>query len=985
MAKQNKRPVFERKPEALQEFLQYLEDITKKDRGSALYEGYDVNPRAFRLPGRVVDPSGLGQDVYKEDTRFSRYEPTSIAFEAPQMGGQQVEQYDWQQPQLPEQQLPQFGQPEQLSQLTEQQVEPGSAREFQQLIEQVVAYPVMQSNDGGLVMSDGTIRYNDGTTRQATKQDIPRVVKELENGLVLLTDGSVINPNVTIGRGYQGVSGLSELLFGREQKVTQEYGNYNPNFYKSGYHSGVDFRTKDLDQNFSFALPFEVEVVDVVRAESGSPYGNSLLLRLPNGSMLRISHLSDMENVQPGTRVRAFDYLGTPGSTGLSTGEHLDVEYYKADGSRANPADFMFEAGDYVDYRQISESMQVDESQLSPESRAWVNAQRDLTSQGIEANPSPGMIQEYMARETQQAEPQETQQSQQAQQQNIPNQIASGIEKWNPTGQYGVGATELLRGDTEGARQELGQTAEGLAEKAGINTELGVGEMIRGEDPVQARISALSRQPKVPAEDRGLWGKTRQLLGNVSERVGDFLGIPEGSISETIAGGATKRTNQALANQIGGETPEQVPGIRQNIADIGQDLSQKAQGFIGQAGEGVEKLKSEGKDIAQGLFQKTPIMSLFEGQKAIGDTKGSTKFEGTAKVPQADTRDAFFKYGGADQFAKYLIDNAQEKKGGALGTDLFSREFYQDPNRVANVFGETSMGGEATGKYKDYLGSNIKEGFDEPYRTEIREEGDNLMEYKIPIREYFENKYWQEQKDKTPDILQSGFGYDQFQMPTTQRTERFGGEIPTSNLPAVFKSGAVDLFKKAGSEVARKVGDITKPIADVYKSSVPSGQIDIPSAFKSIFGTPSSKDISAPSQTSRVIGLTPAAQERQEEEQKAQTRQQTPGWVQNVHFYINEFGNEVPIGGSVKPGTSSGTYDTRQLDQRDTSPSVQSATPVEQAAQQYAQRATQPTQLSSWSKPPVTQQQQSRADIRNPAIYKSTQDWVRLLMQGAGR
>lgn len=69
-----KRKVFERRPDELQSYLQMLEELAKKDRGGGLYEGYDVNPRAFRLSqDKIADPSGLGQDRYLDSVRFAPY------------------------------------------------------------------------------------------------------------------------------------------------------------------------------------------------------------------------------------------------------------------------------------------------------------------------------------------------------------------------------------------------------------------------------------------------------------------------------------------------------------------------------------------------------------------------------------------------------------------------------------------------------------------------------------------------------------------------------------------------------------------------------------------------------------------------------------------------------------------------------------------------------------------------------------------------
>lgn len=942
-----KTQAFNRKPEELQAFLQYLEELNKKNKGSGLYEAYETNPRAFRV-GEVSDPSGLGQDVQNDPIKYTQYSPSVIPFNAPNMGS--VASAGGFDPSLYEQFVAQ--RPEQPQQAPE-----GSVEEFAQAVNQLVSYPVLETQDGGFVMSDGTVQYRDGTVRQATRDDVPQVLREFSDGSVMLTNGMVINPNARIGRSYQGLSGLSDLLFGRQQTVTQDYGNYNPELYGSYSHGGVDFRTRDLPEDFYFSLPFDAKVVRVDRAESGGAYGNSIELQLPNGNIIRLSHLADMENVQPGVIMKAFDYIGTPGNTGHSTGEHLDVEYFNANGQRMNPGEFMIDANDFVDYAQIEESMKVDQSKWQPEEKAFARAAQDLIDRGIEASPSPGMVEEYMRQDQEQELQQQQEQQQPEQPQNLGNQIANTINQVNPTGQYGIGVTELLQGDPEAAKRELGSTIEAGANKVGLNTEFGVSENPLNPfspESEQARISALSRQPKE-------YNPYRQLAGNVSEWVGDKLGIPEGVISETIAGNPTVRTNQALAAEIGGVQPQQVPGIKQNLKDIGSDIkskvgnvtgniAEKARGLFNQAGEGVNKLKQEGTDLATGLFKKQPLMSLNEGQKQIGDEKGITQFEGTSPVTGNDTRDAFFKYGGADQFSQYLIDNAEQAKGGALSTSLFKPSFYQDPNAVGNVFGETSQGKEATGKYKNYLTSNIKPGYDQPYRTEIREEGDYLVEYQIPIKEYWENKYWQEQADKTPEVLKTGFSYDKYQQPTGSRSplDKFSGAAQLADSPTVFKSGAVDLFRSPGLDIAKKAGTFDKPVADVYKSTTKSGQIEIPKPTSKSFTVPSVTSAPVSSATSRIIGLSPQGQAKQQQSSSG--------------------------GGSGNNGGNNGGNSSNS--------SSSSNSNIARNAQQFVARATQPNNLSSWLAPRQTSQQQARAEIRNPSTYKSSQDWARLLIQG---
>ena len=80
-----KKEVFER-TNKIQDYLAQLEELLKKNKGIGLYEAYDVNPRAFRLPGRVYDPSGLGQDVMNDPVKFAPYDYSTIPFDAPNLG-----------------------------------------------------------------------------------------------------------------------------------------------------------------------------------------------------------------------------------------------------------------------------------------------------------------------------------------------------------------------------------------------------------------------------------------------------------------------------------------------------------------------------------------------------------------------------------------------------------------------------------------------------------------------------------------------------------------------------------------------------------------------------------------------------------------------------------------------------------------------------------------------------------------------------------
>jgi cell pole-organizing protein PopZ len=713
----------------------------------------------------------------------------------------------------------------------------------------MTAIPVSTTQDGGMLLSNGFIEYQDGTRRQATPQDVPQVLARFSDGSVLLENGQFINASDRIGRAYRGLGGLMDILFGKEQTVTQQYGNINPIEPTPGnVNLGTDIRTKDLPGNFYFTLPFEAEVIQITRddgtrfgEQSGHKgYGNSVLLRLPNGSMIRMAHLSDMENFSVGNIVRAFDYIGTPGQTGNTYGEHLDLEYYNPDGQIADPESFLIDSMDYINTDEIMQS-RVDSSNIKPEEKQWLEDQQRFIEKGVQANPMyplgqprPNFDQpQNMAQNIGQTVQNVGQNLQEAVQPMSPQRqaLGQGIAQVGQAANLpGLGVSELVAGDRQAAGQEIAQTGQ----KYGL-PELQASELISGQaTPGEALSRNIEQANLTPGIDTGF---SELLRGDVEGAKANF--------ADTLA--RAKARIQRMPEEIGRTIVPEVSAdngeqerketLGENLAGAGRSITQWAGGKLAQAGEGLDTLK----DKVSNAFQKTPLMGLFQGQKQVGyETPGITMIETTGQRGGTPTPDAFFRYGGADQYGQYLIDNAEQARGGALSTSLFKPEFYQDPNRVANVFGETSQGAEATGKYKEYLGSQIKPGFNEPYRTEQKQEGDTLYEYKIPVQEYFQNQYYQNLLAETPETLKSGFSWDQFQMPTVSRSaSEYKGEVPTkTGREPIFKSGAVDLFKRTGTKVGQLAGDIFKTPAPVYQPSQQSQKFEVPENLSRIFQSP---------------------------------------------------------------------------------------------------------------------------------------------------
>lgn len=77
----------------------------------------------------------------------------------------------------------------------------------------------------------------------------------------------------------------------------------------------------------------------VIRAGNSGAYGNLVELRHPSGAVTRYAH-QDRLNVSVGDTVKAGQQLGTVGSTGRSTGNHLHLEV-RVDGHSVDPMDFL--------------------------------------------------------------------------------------------------------------------------------------------------------------------------------------------------------------------------------------------------------------------------------------------------------------------------------------------------------------------------------------------------------------------------------------------------------------------------------------------------------------------------------------------------------------------------------------------------------------------------------------------------------------------
>jgi murein DD-endopeptidase MepM/ murein hydrolase activator NlpD len=134
--------------------------------------------------------------------------------------------------------------------------------------------------------------------------------------------------------GMVKVGSAWSIFGGQRFPITQEYGNYNPSMYRSGYHTGIDIGAPSGTRLFS---PFRGVVV---QAGWNGGYGNSVTIRLDDGKILLLGHLSAVA-VRPGQRVDAGTFLGLSGNTGYSTGPHVHLEMRDASGKIIDPRNYL--------------------------------------------------------------------------------------------------------------------------------------------------------------------------------------------------------------------------------------------------------------------------------------------------------------------------------------------------------------------------------------------------------------------------------------------------------------------------------------------------------------------------------------------------------------------------------------------------------------------------------------------------------------------
>lgn len=678
-------------PKDVSQYLQDLESLLKRNTGSNLFQGQDTSSNTpMYIPGRVENPTGLtGSAPSIEQYGNGMTQPEPVSRENPVVYQDQQQQQNNQ---------------NQQSQL-----------------------------DSFFSKLDSTYGDPSLPTSSLYMKSSPKLNLRTSQNMSPIMGRGMFG-------GLSGVNALSMGLFGQNQDITQQFGNYNPGVEPgSGYNLGTDFRTRNLSgSRRELKLPVSAEVVQVFQDDgtrfgnySGHQgYGNSLLLRLPSGEMIRTSHLSAMANVRPGDIIEPGQVFGIPGQTGNTYGEHLDLEYYQPGENR--PSD----PNNFTGWRDPNSFLQQNTQQT----------QQPQEDTNFSQMMSP-------IRQVNQ-QPQENQQPFNSY--TPATDAISSVAK--PVGQTAQTIGDILKSPDIGTGvNKAGRALSdvGVGTQYGNSPEgfLGLGELAGGNLPAAGKefASTIERVNPTGTFDTGL---SELLSGNVPLAKEKFAGslsrvenrlarIPQQFSREVVkpayADDGTAKPQETLGQNISGA----IDSVKQYVSDKGQTLSQ--------AGQGIKSLGQSGVSTLESLFSPKQEIT----KRAIGDVSGtadqqqsgqfSSLMDGSASMttPQkGDTRDPFFKMGGSEMYKDYVKPNAQDLFGGALNMGIFNDNFYSDLGRISSVFGGSKDLGAATEKYVDkerakYPTMN-KMGYSSEYDNgSIDEYNRGVDEYNNALSNYF--------------------------------------------------------------------------------------------------------------------------------------------------------------------------------------------------------------------------------------------------------
>ena len=245
------------------------------------------------------------------------------------------------------------------------------------------------------------------------------------------------------------------------------------------------------------------------------------------------------------------------------------------------------------------------------------------------------------------------------------------------------------------------------------DTGSGTNSIIPNRTYAQAPINYSQVQTIRSTQDQPTTTQSQSGNQNLGERLSSYIEStqPTGSnfdlgISEALRGDFSGAANIAKntitqgMNKIG----DAVSGFASAINPFSPPKAQAAE--LAQPGQGTSRAIQNAQEYYQGGGAPSYTSQLVK--REVGDSSSGAQ-TGTI-IPYApaspdmlqntvaDNRDPFFKAGGATTYADLI--NVGNDYRGALTPNLFKDGFYQTAQNVADVFGNSAYGQEATSRFK---------------------------------------------------------------------------------------------------------------------------------------------------------------------------------------------------------------------------------------------------------------------------------------------
>lgn len=497
----------------------------------------------------------------------------------------------------------------------------GAADFFDKIRQQNAPQPIGTTEDGGTIYDDGRVLYQDGSIGDVVTGQKVTLVQDFGTGRALYSDGSIRSLGTELqvlpsqGSMKAGASGIASALFPSGYYFTQGFAE-NPNLYGYGArgHRGVD-----VGSTFEKMIaPVSMQVLSV-EDYGNYGWGKSMVVQLPSGEILRLSHLSDLP-YERGAAIKAGEYIATTGDTGNSSGPHIDIEYY------ASPE--AFNAGMYSDpneFRGFNLSKEENEmlygfvhtgsqGELIPEDSAQPYEKYkadEYKTYNIQGNqrPEQDLGRQEAFGNTVKAMNQMTS----SQDTDIPSAVKNALEQASKIPNFPINTVSQVvdRGMTAGTQ---------VAEAAGRNLnapEFRVGEGSRPRSTVNPYGFTSGNKP-INQSAGNFIDTVSTAVSKPLEMAG--LNIPDTGISERVAGASTPNTGRVS----GMKSPSSMVGIAFDAANVvkkaGASVAPLAQ-IIDSGKDSSLNLGAELRDKANSSIQGI-IKSSLDTAKSISGLPG---------------------------------------------------------------------------------------------------------------------------------------------------------------------------------------------------------------------------------------------------------------------------------------------------------------------------------------------------------------------------